>query len=268
MQSPALFFRETGDGPAVVCLHSNASSSSQWRALFERLAPQFKVLAPDLLGAGKSPPRPTDRRAALQDEVALLEPLFERAGESLMLVGHSYGAAVALRAALARPQRVRAMALFEPTLFSLLDAETPPPNDADGIRGAVAAAGLALDAGNPDEAARCFIDYWMGEGAWARMPEARKGAIRESAADVRQWATALFGEPAPLEDFARLDVPVLYMTGSNSPASSLGVARLLTRMLPRVEVRAFGGLGHMGPVTHPELVNEAIAGFLESHRPS
>jgi len=268
MQPPAPFIRESGAGPAVVCLHSNASSSSQWRALGERLAPRFRVLAPDLLGAGKSPPRRADHRAALQDELELLEPVFERAGESLMLVGHSYGAAVALVAALARPQRVRAMALYEPTLFSLIDARTPPPNDADGIRGAVAAAGLALDAGNPDEAARCFIDYWMGDGAWAHTPEARKGAIRESMADVRQWAAALLGEPAPLQDFVGLDMPVLYMSGRNSPASSLGVASLLTRTLPRVQVLAFDGLGHMGPVTHPERVNEAIAGFLEVHRPS
>jgi pimeloyl-ACP methyl ester carboxylesterase len=41
------------------------------------------------------------------------------------------------------------------------------------------------------------------------------------------------------------------------------VARLLTRVLPRVEVVEFAGLGHMGPVTHPEVVNEAIRRFLE-----
>jgi pimeloyl-ACP methyl ester carboxylesterase len=53
------------------------------------------------------------------------------------------------------------------------------------------------------------------------------------------------------------------MTGNDSPASSLGVARLLTKTLPQVEVIAFEGLGHMGPVTHPDVVNAAIAGFLE-----
>jgi pimeloyl-ACP methyl ester carboxylesterase len=53
------------------------------------------------------------------------------------------------------------------------------------------------------------------------------------------------------------------MIGKNSPASSRGVARVLTRALPRVEVVEFEGLGHMGPVTHPEVVNEAISNFLE-----
>ena len=159
------------------------------------------------------------------------------------------------------------MALYEPTLFSLLDAESPPPNAADGIRAAVAGASAALDAGNPDEAARCFIDFWMGGGAWERTPESRKGSIRDSMADVRQWATALLGEPASLQAFRELDIPVLYMSGKNSPASSLGVARLLTKVLPRVEVIAFDDVGHMGPITHPDTVNEAIAAFLERHRP-
>ncbi|HKA43978.1 MAG TPA: alpha/beta fold hydrolase, partial [Burkholderiales bacterium] len=132
MQSSVPFFREAGSGPGIVCLHANASSSSQWRTLMERLAPKFHVLAADSYGHGRSPAWPADRRVALRDEVALLEPVFARAGEPVILVGHSYGAAVALIAAIDRPQRVRALALYEPTLFSVLDAEKPPPNEADG----------------------------------------------------------------------------------------------------------------------------------------
>lgn len=62
--------------------------------------------------------------------------------------------------------------------------------------------------------------------------------------------------------FRALDIPVLYMVGKSSPQSSLGVAQLLTAALPRVEVMEFEGLGHMGPVTHPERVNAAIAEYL------
>jgi pimeloyl-ACP methyl ester carboxylesterase len=146
----------------------------------------------------------------------------------------------------------------------LLDAESPPPNEADGIRGAVAAAGAALDAGDTDAAARHFIDFWMGEGAWQRTPEARRVPIAESVRNVRGWAHALVSEPTPLARFAALDLPVLLMSGSDSPASSRGVARLLAAALPRVEAVTFGGVGHMGPITHAFLVNEAIARFLDS----
>lgn len=258
------FYREAGAGPGVVCLHSNASSSSQWRALMEALAPHFHVLAVDSYGAGKSPAWPADREVMLKDEVALLEPVFARAGDPFMLVGHSYGAAVALVAAALQPRRVRALALYEPTLFSLVDADSPPPNDADGIKHAVAGAVAALDRGDPDGAAQCFIDFWMGEGAWARTPEARKGPIVASMANIGGWGGALTGEPTSLEAFGRLDMPILYMTGKRSPASSLGVAKVLAPVLRRVEVVEFEKLGHMGPITHPDLVNTAIVEFLSN----
>jgi len=255
------FFREAGAGPGVVCLHSNASSSSQWRALMELLSPKYHVLAADSYGAGKTP-WPAGRIVMLRDEVELLEPVFARAGERFALVAHSYGAAVALVAAIVHPRRVRAMALYEPSLFALVDADAPPPNDADGIRNAVRRAVAALDAGDPPGAAQAFIDFWMGAGSWQRMPAARQEPIVAACLNIRSWARALMEEPTPLAAFSGLDVPVLYMMGSDSPASSRGVGRLLTRALPDVRVVEFPGLGHMAPITHPETVNAAIAGFL------
>ena len=263
MKPPTPFFREAGAGPGVVCVHSNASSSSQWRELMDSLASRFHVLAADSFGAGKGLAWPADHPVSLRDEAALLEAVFARAGDPFVLVGHSYGAAVALVAAVTQPHRISALALYEPTLFALLDAESPPPNDADGIRGAVASAAAALEAGNADGAAECFIDFWMGKGAWANTPEPRKSPIAASVTNIRGWARALLDEPTPLAAFAELNVPVLYMMGMDSPASSRSVGRLLTRALPQVQLVEFEGLGHMGPITHPRVVNEAILRFLD-----
>ena len=219
------FFREAGTGPGVVCTHANASTSGQWHRLMDLLTPTFRVLAPDLYGSGKSPDWPSDRIISLLDEVAFIEPVLARAGSPLALVGHSYGAAVALIAALANPSRIRAIALYEPTLFALLDAETPPPNEAEGIRNAVAEASIALDAGNQDAAAERFIDYWMGSGAWEQTPEQRKPPIAASVTNVRRWAYALFTEPTPLEAFRSINVPVLYMVGKCSRPSTRAMGR-------------------------------------------
>ena len=257
------FFREAGTGPGVVCTHANASTSGQWRGLMDLLAPKFRVLAPDLYGSGKSPEWPSDRVITLRDEVALIGPVLARGGSPLTLVGHSYGAAVALMAALENPARVRAMALYEPTLFALLDAEAPQPNEADGIRNAVVDASIALAAGNQDAAAERFIDYWMGKGSWKRTPDERKAPIAAAVKNVRRWAYALFTEPTPLAAFRSLDIPALYMVGKRSTTSAHGVARLLTNALPQVDVVQFEELGHMGPVTHPDRVNDTIARFLE-----
>lgn len=264
MHPPTPFFREAGSGPGVVCLHSNASHSGQWRGLIERLAPTFHVLAADGYGAGKSPAWRAKRPVRLHDEVALLEPVFARAGDPFVLVGHSYGAAVALIAAITQPRRVRALVLYEPTLFALIDADAPAPNDADGIRDTVAAAAATVEAGDLHGAAERFIDFWMGKGAWRRTPDSRKAPIADSVTNIRAWGKALFDEPTPLSAFSTLNIPVLYMLGEDSPASSLAVARLLIPALPEVEVVEFEGVGHMGPITHPDTINETIAGFLQA----
>src|SRR5262245_42692157 len=164
----------------------------------ERLASKFHVLAPGSYGAGKSPAWPGDSRLSLRDEVSFLEPVFARAGQPCTLVGHSYGAAVALIAAIHRPQRVHALVLYEPTLFSLVDGETPRPNEADGIREVVADAAAALASGRPEAAAERFIDYWMGSGSLASMPEARREPITASIVNIQNWAHALLKEPTPI----------------------------------------------------------------------
>ena len=265
MKNQLPFFREAGVGPGVVCIHSNASSSSQWRGLMDQLSGRFRVFAPDSLGAGKSPPWPAAASVCLSDEVALLEPVFAMAGDPFFLVGHSYGASVALVAALAHPERVRALAVYEPTLFSLLEQEAPGGEAAQGIRAAAQDAAAAIDAGDASAAARRFIDYWMGSGSWDLMPPARQAPVAASMVNIRGWASALFGQPTPLEAFRTLDIPVLCMVGARSPASSLGVARLLAQILPRVRTHEFANLGHMGPVTHPDVVNDEIERFFAQH---
>jgi pimeloyl-ACP methyl ester carboxylesterase len=39
-------------------------------------------------------------------------------------------------------------------------------------------------------------------------------------------------------------------------------------VLPQVQVVEFNGMGHMGPITHPQVVNEAISRFLDEATPS
>ncbi len=267
MRADEPFVRQAGQGPGVVCIHANASNSAQWRSLMDVLAPSHTVLAPDSFGSGKSPDWPSDREIRLSDEVHFLEPVFKLAGAPCAIVGHSYGAAVALVAAVLHPDRFQALALYEPTLFALVDAQQPPPNGADGIRDAAAASAAALDRGDREGAAQHFIDFWMGTGSWRAMPEQRRQAITDSIVNVRRWGHALLNEATPAQAFATLDIPILYMLGAQSPESAHAVARVVLPILPRVRVVEFPGLGHMAPVTHPDPVNAEIAAFLREVGP-
>jgi pimeloyl-ACP methyl ester carboxylesterase len=228
----------------------------------DRLAGRFRTLAADLYGSGRSPAWPDEWPLCLADEVALLAPVFAAAGSRFHLVGHSYGAAVALMAALADPGRVESLVLFEPVLFSVLIAEDPTQSAVLEITAVRDDTVAAVQAGTPGAAGARFIDYWMGPGTWAGMPAARRDAIATQMQQVKAEWHALFAESTPLSAFAALDMPVLYLTGTESPASTREVARLLTKTLPRVTTVEVEGAGHMAPLTHPERVNALIEGFL------
>lgn len=264
MPPPAPYVREAGSGTSIVCIHSSASSSGQWRPLMERLADRFRVIAPDLYGSGKTPAWPDDRPMYLDDEVALLEPVFQSAGERFHLVGHSFGAAIALKAALGNSDRLLSLVLYEPVLFSVLVAdapEAPPAREILSIRDDTT---RLVNERNLNASAQRFIDYWMGDGAWAATPEARRAGLAAAMrAVIPEWHAA-FHEPTPLRAFAAVDVPTLLLTGTSSKASARAVARLLMQVLPRVQVEEIAGAGHMAPVTHPDRVNPLIERFLQA----
>jgi len=253
------YFREAGSGPAVLCLHCSASTSGQWRPLMEQLAGRYRVIAPDLYGCGKSPAWPGERPMWLDDQIELLSPAFERAGERFHLVGHSYGGAIALKAALGLKPRLASLVLYEPVLFAVLLRAEP---QSEAAREIVAVRDDVVS-GDSEAAAERFIDYWMGGGTWAATPEARRATLVHAVEGQKpEWHSA-FNEPTPLEAFAALDVPTLLMTGDASTAAARAVARLVARVLPRVRVEEIEGLGHMAPVTRPGEVTSRIERFLE-----
>lgn len=256
------FIREEGSGPAVLCLHSNASTSSQWRALAGLLADRHSVIAVDGYGAGKSPEWPDDRSMRLADEVELAASAIALAGERFDLVGHSYGAAVAVKLALMHPTRVRSLILYEPTLFHLVAGADPASSPAAGVWHASGDAAEAVARGDNFAAAERFIDFWMGAGAWAAMPAARQPAVAASMRNVKGWREVTLADNLGLDELRALDMPVLLMWGEHSPESATSVVRVLQDAFPNVTLAPQPGLGHMGPITHAERINAQIAEFI------
>jgi hypothetical protein len=101
-------------------------------------------------------------------------PFYREAGDGVVCIHSSASASAQWRPLLEHPEMVRAVAVYEPALFSLLEGEAPRPEAAKGIRDAAAHAAAAIDAGDPSAAAARFIDYWMGAGTWRQMPESRQ----------------------------------------------------------------------------------------------
>lgn len=256
-------YREAGSGATVLCLHSSAGSSRQWQPLVHHLSDRFRVVAADLYGYGESPSWNANRGHTLDDEAALIEPLMRRAAEPVHLVGHSYGAAVALRLALRHPDHVRSLTLYEPVAFSLLrglGAEHPARREVRALRDAFA---TRLNRGEEEAAARSFVDYWTDAGSFDRLSPEQRARISNVMHKVAQDFDALYQDCVPLAAYRELRMPVLYLHGAASPASTRHIAALLGLGLPRAEVRILDGVGHMGPVTHAERVHPLIETFVE-----
>jgi pimeloyl-ACP methyl ester carboxylesterase len=113
LPSAQVGLRVEGHGRPVVLLHGSMSSKSPWRDLIERMRASHRLIAIDLPGP--------DLRLA--DEVRRVRTALDdvlESGERFHLVGHSYGAAVALQFAQARHQQLLSLSLFEPMAFHLL----------------------------------------------------------------------------------------------------------------------------------------------------
>ena len=116
--------------PIALLIHSGGFTSRQWRKLGQRLAATHDVLAPDLIGYGSEPWPPgvpfhyrqdVDRLIGMLDTPNPAEP--GAIGRPADVVGHSYGALLALHIALLRPDLVRSIAVYEPVAFGVLGPE-------------------------------------------------------------------------------------------------------------------------------------------------
>ncbi|NEA31465.1 haloalkane dehalogenase [Streptomyces sp. SID13031] len=108
-----IHYAETGLGEPVVFLHGNPTSSYLWRNVLEPVAKHgWRCIAPDLIGMGKSGRPDVDYRLA--DHIAYLGAFIEALGlDRFTLVGHDWGAVLALDRARRRPDQVRGVAFLE-----------------------------------------------------------------------------------------------------------------------------------------------------------
>src|SRR5215831_11940903 len=89
-------YRIAGHGPVVVLLHGIAGSSELWEELIPPLAEHFTVIAPDLLGHGKSSKPPTEY--SMGAYASNVRDLLTVLGHTrATLVGHSLGGGVAMQ---------------------------------------------------------------------------------------------------------------------------------------------------------------------------
>jgi pimeloyl-ACP methyl ester carboxylesterase len=244
----------------VIALHASASGAGQWRYLTEALGGQYDVAAPEHYGCDSAGPWGGERAFTLADEAVRAIALIDRSDtDKVHLVGHSYGGGVALSVALARPNRIASMALYEPSAFHLL-----PQMGERGARPYAEITDVARDmchgivTGDYQGAVARFVDYWNGPGSWNALRPAIQSALIRWAPKGPLDFCALIDESTPADAYRNLTFPVLILRGEDAPSPTRTVAEGLMELLPAARLVTIAGAGHMGPLTHAPEVSALI----------
>lgn len=258
---------EHGRGEPLVLVHGAGPSDMRtWAPQIEPLAAHYDVFAYSRRGHYPNPW--IDDGVAIDTagvDVADLAALLDTLNlESAHLIGHSYGADVVLRLAIEYPQKVRSLVVEEPGLIMWLldlpEGETLFERSLSRVRPAV----YALQEGDAEKAVRLFIAAVTGGEAREELPPALKQRLLDNVPALAAHPTTPdgFDTGVTREDAAAIAVPTLLLTGEQSPAMYLLVARELALINRRIEQVQISGAAHLLHGMNPRAYNAAVLAFL------
>jgi pimeloyl-ACP methyl ester carboxylesterase len=235
-----LSYPDVGDGPPVLLLHGFPQSSFLWRDLAGLLAGRFRVIAPDLLGAGDSD-KPDGAPLGIVAQAGYVRELLEQLEvDRFGVVGASHGGGVAQLLAL--EGRVDAMVLLNPIVGRHWPSEairaiqiSPPEQRVDGIAAAVIRTGFDLGMGHRTR----LSDAQLAE--YTRPYEGPEGG-----AAFFRFADAIDGAglAGHEDELAALEIPVLILWGEDDPYMPVEAAEQLNEWIPTSTLGLLPGCGH------------------------
>jgi lipase len=239
------------DRPALA-LHCMLASGSYWGAIAKRMNGRLDLRSFDMPGHGRSAPwAPAADDPDYHTNATRIAASFIQ--RPIDLIGHSMGATVALRIAVAAPEAIRSLTLIEPVLFAATNDPTQALRDAEMMDL------MAEDA--TEEATRAFMAVWGAQGYDDLPPEMRE-QMRKRIGLVAMSKPYLSDDKANiLRDggLEAVDAPVMLISGENSPSVIHQISDALAARLPDVGRAIVPGAGHMAPITHPDEVAGLIA---------
>lgn len=256
-----IYHRTLGQGPRqALLLHCSLAHGGAWRGLAGFLEDDFTFTAFDHLDHGRSDA--WNREGDYHGVSTEVGKSFLQQ-EPIDLVGHSFGATVALRMAVECPEKVRSLVLIEPVFFAV--AIRDDPARADEHRQEMEDMRALLDAGEREAAAKAFLAEWGGGGLpWEQLPQEARADMAAKIHIILDAEPQLYGDKAGLLDAGRLEgltMPVLLVRGADSPGSIAAINAGLARRIPGAQSVSVAGAGHMAPITHPKACADELRRF-------
>ena len=245
---------QQGENPSILMLCSTGMDARQWSRLM-RLLPSRNCFALNYVGY---PPSSAVSLVDWRLDYRAAESLLLQQQNKIDLVGHSYGGFLALKLAVAYPQRIRSLALHEPIAWGSL-ADSPDTSLQESFR--ILFARLFLQNLSSEDWLEVFVDFWNQPGVWASLPEERKQVWRMLYPKIYSEVEGLCSDTTPLSYWQAVQSPVLITVGEQAPPHEQEVCRLLGNTIIDCTVKTVVG-GHLAPVTHPHVVLPIFTEYL------
>jgi pimeloyl-ACP methyl ester carboxylesterase len=257
---PGIECVESGSGEPVIFIPGSYSTSAAWRAMQKLLPPRWHFVSTSLCGYGLTAETRSLDDCAIAHEVRVVAQVVARASGPVHLVGHSFGATVALAVAMSGAVDVASLALFEANPMTLLRGGPHQP-----------LFDLAWDVGQRFEAAvragerdapAQIIDFWGGPGAFAALPPAVQDYCRSTAhVNVLDWHSD-FSFEVSRADCEALQMPVLVVRGGLANGPMVALTDSLAECLPSAVPAVVDGASHFLVSTHARDCAQLLEGFL------
>ncbi|HYF21163.1 MAG TPA: alpha/beta hydrolase [Ramlibacter sp.] len=259
-----LHYVVAGQGPRVVLVHGAMGDWRSWEPQWEALTARFTCVA--YSRRYSFPNRntmPSPDHSALHEAEDLRLLLDALGWDRAQLVGSSYGGFTALALAVTQPLRVRSIVAVEPPMMKYA-AFTPAGRAArDAFRtDVIEPANAAFRAGDDEGAARIMTGGINGGASQASTPAAMERRLQ----NVRAMKMlALSSDEFPLlapQQLAALPMPVLLLSGAESPAVHREIFRNVCAAMPQARSLVVPGAGHSVSRDQAAVFNQVVGEFL------
>lgn len=247
----SLYYEEHGAGEPILGLHGGGSSAAMWVEAAPELAKHGRTILYDRRGSFRSE-RPehyaTNVHEQADDAAALIDAL---AAAPAVVIGRSYGGAVAVDLALRYPNRVRALVLLE--------GDVPSVSETAAKEWAELEARLLAER-DPRRAAEVLMRDVLSDAGWEGVPEEVKEILTGNGpalvAEIRG------GYPdVTVEQLGTIEQPTLFVGAKDSVFDYRETADVLAAAMPSARVEWVEG-GHAIDPAHPVVlafVDEVLA---------
>ena len=267
-------YRTAGSGSVLLLIHGMAGSATTWRQVMPGLAQRFTVVAPDLLGHGRSE-KPQGDYSLGAFACTLRDLLVALGHERATLVGQSLGGGVAMQFSYQYPERTERLVLVGSgglgrEVNRLLPLLSLPGSEAvlrlacaAPVRGAIESVGSAA-ARVGLRPAPVLAELWRSYASLAN-DDARRAFLRTLRAVVDPRGQAV---SASNRLHLAAEVPTLIVWGDADPIIPVDHAYAAHDSIPGSRLEIFEGVGHYPHCEAPERFVEVLSEFIETTVPA